>query len=216
MVLKALRGDQNFLYRKGEAASVTIITITGTPGSGKSTLAKLLAEKLGYKHYSIGDKRRKLAEERGITLAELNRRSETGEEDTDTPVDEYQRRLGLHEDDFVIDGRTGTIFIPHSLKLLLDANEEVRARRLLARDSVAENASSLAEAKQMNRERVESDRKRYIKYYGVDIWDKQRYDLVLDSTHHSPEELVAQVLARFPALRRASNDKRAKKYSTQK
>lgn len=176
---------------------MAIITITGSPGSGKSTLAKLLAKTLGYQHYSIGDMRRKLAEDRGITLAELNRRSESGEEDTDTPVDEYQRTLGETEDNFVVDGRTGTICIPHSIKLFVDADETVRAHRLLERKSVAENAQSLEEAKRMNRERMESDRKRYIKYYRTDIFRHERYDLVLDSTRTPPDGLVEQVLKKF-------------------
>ena len=42
--------------------------------------------------------------------------------------------------------------------------------------------------------RVESDRQRYLAHYGLDPWKPEHYDLVLDSTNASPEELVAQVL----------------------
>ncbi|HII15831.1 MAG TPA: AAA family ATPase, partial [Nanoarchaeota archaeon] len=37
------------------------ITIGGVPGAGKSTVAKLIAEKLGYKSYSMGAIRREIA-----------------------------------------------------------------------------------------------------------------------------------------------------------
>ncbi len=188
---------------------MAIVTITGTPGSGKSTLAKLLARRLGYRHYSIGDLRREFARKKGLTLAELNRRSETGEEDTDTQFDEHQRELGEKEDGFVIDSRLGWHFIPCSVKLFVDADEGVRAQRLLRRDSVAESARSLEHARRMNRERTASDRQRYRSYYGLDPFETGHYDLVLDSSATSPEGLVAEVLAQFPALR--GTEKKGKK-----
>lgn len=172
-----------------------IITINGTPGSGKSTLAKLLAERLGYKHYSIGDLRRAFANEKGISLAELNRRSETGDEDTDTEFDEYQKSLRA-EKDFVIDSRLGFHFLPMSLKLFIDADEIVRAERIVGRPQSEESAADVDEAMRMNRQRSASDTARYEQLYGVDPWDTSHYDLVLDSTHKDPETLVAEVLKR--------------------
>jgi cytidylate kinase len=179
---------------------MAIITITGTPGSGKSSLAKLLAKRLGYKHHSVGDLRRMFAAEKGITLSELNRRSETGEEDTDTSFDDHQQSLA-REDDVVIDSRLGFHFLPQSIKLFVDADETVRAHRLMMRDGVAESARSVEEAKRMNRARVESDRRRYHKYYGVDPFRMENYDLVLDSTRTTAEELAEQVLAQLPQLK---------------
>jgi CMP/dCMP kinase len=177
-----------------------IITITGTPGSGKSTLARALAEQLGYRYYSIGNMRRELARERGITLAELNRRSETGEEDNDTHFEQYQQRLGETEDNFVIEGRLGYLFIPESIKLFVDADEQVRARRMLERIGTAEPIVSLEDARTKNRARMESDRKRYQKYYHIDPGKLVHFDLVLDTTATATEELVATVLRRFPTL----------------
>lgn len=180
---------------------MAIVTIAGTACSGKTTLAKLLAERIGYKHYSMGSIRRQMAVERGIPLEELNRRSASGEEDTDTPVDEYQRKLGLTEDNFTVDGRTGFHFIPHSIKVFLDAEKETRAKRLYQRESVGEKPVSLEHAREMLDEHRESERQRYHKYYEIDIWDHGNYDLVLDSTCESPEELVEEILRRFPELR---------------
>jgi cytidylate kinase len=43
--------------------------------------------------------------------------------------------------------------------------------------------------------RVESDTKRYKKYYGVNIFDLTHYDIVLDTTKLGIEE-VAQILSK--------------------
>lgn len=55
---------------------------------------------------------------RGMTLAEYNKLGET-DPSTDIEVDEYQKKLGETEDNFIIEGRTSWHFIPHSLKFLL-------------------------------------------------------------------------------------------------
>lgn len=180
---------------------MAIVTIAGTAGSGKSTLAKLLAKTLGYQHYSVGDARRAIAAKKGITLQELNRMSEDGTFDSDTPVDLYMEWLGKEKDDIVIDCRTGFHFIPHSIKIFLDADKDVRAHRVLDRKSVGERPKNLAHALAMLDEHKLSEKRRYQKYYGIDIWDKTHYDAVLDSTTKTPEQLVTEILARFPALK---------------
>lgn len=179
---------------------MAIITITGTPGSGKSTLAKLLAKRLGYRHYSIGDLQRRLAVEHGMTLQELLDKN-AKEEFTDRQVDEYQTSLGSEQEDFVIDSRLGFHFIPRSIKLFIDADERTRAERLLKRESVAENAESVEHAEEMNRERVENEQERYTKKYGVHPYEMEHYDLILDSTMTAPDGLVEEVLTKFPELK---------------
>ncbi|MBI2112124.1 AAA family ATPase, partial [Candidatus Woesearchaeota archaeon] len=81
-----------------------IITISGTAGSGKSTVGKLLAKKLKYKHYSMGDLQRQIAEQRGITLLELGKLEET-DPSIDKELDQKQIQLGKTENKFIIDGR---------------------------------------------------------------------------------------------------------------
>ena len=115
-----------------------IITISGMPGSGKSTIAKILAQKLGYKHYSIGDLRGKMALDRHLTIDELN---ELGKREgwTDREPDEYQKKLGHEEDNFVIDSRLGFYFIPHSFKLFLTVDPEVAAERIFPNQRPTKN-----------------------------------------------------------------------------
>lgn len=170
-----------------------IITISGKAGSGKSTVAKLLAKNLGFRHYSIGDMRRKMAKEKGLTLAELNRLGEK-EDFTDKKVDEFQRELGKKEASFVIDGRTSFYFIPHSVKIYLIADLKMRAERVLKDERIAEKFKDVKDAEKGLAEREKSDAKRYKKYYGIDVNDKKNYDLVIDTTKVRPEEIVERIL----------------------
>ena len=106
-----------------------IITVTGFPGAGNSSVAQALAKKLGYKHYSGGDIRRKIAREHGITLAELNRIGET-EPWTDVEVDDYIKNIARKEDNFILDSKIGNFLIPTSFKIFLTADVDTRAERV--------------------------------------------------------------------------------------
>lgn len=166
-----------------------IITISGQAGSGKSTVAKILASKLGMKHYGMGEMRRKMAEEKGITLSELNKLGEK-EAFTDEQVDEFQKELGKKEDNFVVDGRLSWYFIPNSVKIYLKAFLDERAKRVFFDERKIEKFKRIEETKKALLEREKSDVRRYKKYYGVDISDINHYDLVTDTTKLRAEQIV--------------------------
>ena len=48
------------------------ITLTGNLGSGKSTLSKILEAEYGYEIFSTGKVIRKIAEEHGLSVLEMN------------------------------------------------------------------------------------------------------------------------------------------------
>lgn len=177
-----------------------IITLSGTPGSGKSTVARLLALQLGFKHYSMGDMRRRVAQEHGMTIQEWNRRGEETDE-TDKPVDDEQKRLGQQEDNFVMDGRLSWLFIPQAFKVFLGVDTQEGARRIFehAKSGARESEQAHASVKDVvryNAERTASDNVRYQKYYGV-TWDNPaNFDLVIDTTDLSPEDVVERILRR--------------------
>lgn len=165
-----------------------IISISGKPGSGKSTLAKLLVAKLGWKHYSMGDLRRQIAREHGMTLEELNAVGER-ESWTDEEADERLRQLARSNENMVIDSRTAFHFIPDSLKIFFDVSETAGAQRIFgdlkkhpdARNE-GRNLTSFEDVVASNRGRISSDSMRYKQYYQIDYLDHANYDFVLDTT----------------------------------
>jgi len=175
-----------------------IISISGTPGSGKTSVAKYIANELGMKFYSIGELRGKMATERGMTLDEFNKLGES-ERFTDEEADAYQKQLGEHEDNFVIEGRLCWHFIPHSFKIFLTCDLDEAARRVFkARRDPGEGRDdermyeSAEDTKAQIKERMASDTKRYGQYYGLDYQNPDNYDLVIDTTNLESMEATAK------------------------
>jgi predicted cytidylate kinase len=175
-----------------------IISLSGAHGSGKSTIAQMLAEKLSWTRYSMGELRREAAQKRGLTLAEYNK---IGEIDikTDKEVDEYQKKLGQTKDNFIIEGRTSWYFIPNSLKIYLDVNEDEGARRIFSHlqkknnRNEDKNLNSVEDVKNSMKKRLESDVLRYKKYYDINVNDTKHYDFYLDASNLTIEQVFKSV-----------------------
>lgn len=171
-----------------------IVTISGRPGSGKSAVATRVAEELDLRHVSAGDFMREMAAERDMSILELSRSAE--EKDTiDREIDARTARLAEESSDFVIDARLGWHFIPDSVKVFLEVRPEVAARRVYEaqRGTERENVS-LAQTRAAIESRTESERKRYLNYYGLDYTDHSHYDLVVDTSDKTVDEVVGAVL----------------------
>ena len=165
------------------------ITISGKAGSGNSTVARL-----NRRHYSIGDLMRAMAKEKKMSLLEFNKIAEKNKS-IDFELDNKLKELGKAKDNFVVDGRLTAFFIPNAeARVFLDANDEVRAERILKDRRQQEKSKSLKEAIGGIKKREESEKKRYKKYYGVDYTDKKLYNCVIDTTKLSPEDVIIQIL----------------------
>ena len=170
-----------------------IITISGIAGSGKSTVAKLLAKKLSYKHYSIGDFMRQIAKERSLTLLELSKEAEK-DQSIDRELDKKQIELGKKEDNFVIDSRLGFHFIPKSKKIFLEVDINEAANRILKEKREHEQYKDIQESLEKIKTRINCEDKRYKSYYNMDYHDKKHYDVIIDTTNIRPEEVVKRAL----------------------
>ena len=175
-----------------------IISLSGAHGSGKSTIAKMLSEKLSWPRYYMGGLRREAAKKRGITLAEYNK---LGEKDskTDKEVDDYQKKLGETEDNFIIEGRTSWYFIPHSLKIYIDVNSQEGSKRIFKHlqkkndRNEDKNLDSPEKVWKSLERRLASDQLRYKKYYNINVNDLSHYDFYLDTSNLSIEEVFNKV-----------------------
>jgi cytidylate kinase len=170
-----------------------IICLDGTPGSGKNTIGKKLADKYHLSFYSMGDLMRSIAKRKGITLVDLNRlRDKSGEIDRD--IDTYMQELGKEEDNFIITSRTSHHFIPHGIKIFLKTDYEEAAVRIWKdlQESNERNEGSFGTKEDLKKgliERQEGDRKRYLKYYKIDVNNVLSYDFVLETSSLSLEEV---------------------------
>lgn len=169
-----------------------IITISGEPGSGKSTVAKLLAKELKFKHYSTGDLFRKLAVDMGVSFKELGKLALTDKK-IDKRIDDYSRKLGEKEDNFVMDSRLGYHFIPDSVKIFLKVEPVEGAKRILSHKRQEEEFKTLKEAAEGIRERRHLENERYNKLYKIDMENPKNYDLVIDTTSIPAKEVVKKI-----------------------
>lgn len=170
-----------------------IITISGQPASGKSSVAKLLAGKLGYRHYSAGDMQREVANGMNLTITELNV-LEQKDDSVDRKIDAKTKELGQRQDNFVIDGWLACCFIPKSFKVFLECAEDARVRRRLAHRRAEETLTRYNEALSDMRKRESANRERWRRYYSYDFLDMKNYDLVVDTTHLTIQQVAQKIL----------------------
>lgn len=168
------------------------ITISGTPGSGKTVVAKELSRKLKLKHYSIGKFMRSIAKKKKYSLMKLSKLAEKSNI-LDRELDKKQIEL-KYKNNFVIDGRVSFYFIPNSIKVFLDAKFKIRAERIFHDNRRGEHFSDLLKTEKEIKERAESEKKRYKRYYGVDYLDKKNYDYVLDTTNLTAGESADKII----------------------
>ena len=167
-----------------------LLTISGPAGSGKSTAAAALAEALDYDHVSGGDIFRDLADERGLTPLELNKQAEE-DDDIDRDLDRRLREIAATRDDLVLESRlAGWMAGEHAdFRVWLDAPLSVRAERIADReDKPVEVARSETER------RGESEARRYLEYYDIDIEELTIYDLAVNTARLSPEAVIDVIL----------------------
>jgi predicted cytidylate kinase len=178
------------------------ITISGPIGSGKTTVAQLLADRLNLPYLVSGMVFRDMAKRLGLSLAEFGRLAESDPR-YDRMIDDAYLENARRTEDIILEGRLAGHMLTRAgidaLRVYLDAEPRARAERVAEREGKDPDAV-LAEML----EREASEVKRYRAYYDIDITDMSVYDLVVDTTDISPEEVAARIVAEMGERKRPS------------
>lgn len=172
------------------------ISLAGDLGSGKSTVADILISRLGAEYYSTGAIVRSIANNRGMTVVELNKYMETHPE-IDHEIDAGIAALSEDERFLIIDSRMAWHFTKGTFKVYLSCDIETSALRIMNANRCGEHASTLEETIECTRSRRESEKKRYKEQYGVNIKDLSNYSLIIDTTVATPDVIADYIISGF-------------------
>lgn len=155
------------------------ITVSGLPGSGTTTISRLLAECYDLELVSSGEIFRKLAKERGMSLAEFGALAER-DPSIDLEIDKNQKSIIHSRENIILESRLAGHMAqgrPNVLKVWIKAPILTRVKRIQKR----EKSVSFDDELKKTVEREKSEAFRYKNYYGIDITDLSIYDIVIDS-----------------------------------
>lgn len=174
------------------------ITVSGEIGSGKSTFAKHLAEDLEIPRTYAGGLFREEAASRGITLDALSELLLT-DDSVDRHVDELQRTKAREQERGIFEGRTAWYFVEQpDVKLFFVVDPRLAAERLLS-DTAAnrDRYHSVEEVLKANEERKAAENKRYHDYYGIDAYDHSNFDIIVDTSNATIEEVYQSTVEKI-------------------
>lgn len=175
-------------------ASDAKITLTGDLGSGKSAVSSILCEKTGFEYLSTGRIQRKIAEDMGVDTLELNRLADT-DPSIDERIDSVFISLANDPKGYVVDSRMAWFFIPRSFKVYLQTDVHVAAQRIMNDPNRnREQYASEEEAIEKILARKASENARFLSKYGADCASMDNFDLVIDTTSRTREEVAELIL----------------------
>ena len=176
------------------------ITLSGELGSGKSTVANYLISKMPFRIVSAGLLFRQLAAKHGMSAKEFNEFIENDPK-YDHYVDDTMAELGRTDEKIIFDSRMAWHFVPSSFKIYLYVDVDTATERIFNDvGRVSESYSDKATARQEIIDRRKSELLRYQNFYHCNLDDYSNYDLIIDTSHATREEVNELVFNSFKAF----------------
>ncbi len=97
----------------------------------------------------------------------------------------------------MLDAHLGFHCVPDAFKIHLTVQEAVAAQRILDAHRDTESAKNLEDSMRANRRRFETMRDNFLRLYAVDITDPANFDIMIDTSHLSPEAVLTQIEAKL-------------------
>lgn len=199
-----------------------IITISGEPSSGKTTALRNLEtefRKMGFEVETmlVGKRGRKII--LNAYEAYLERHPEKRRKDKitiedahadkefcsiirkeldaliDFDTEQYGKKINSEHTPNIlrmIDGRVAFLYIPNSFSVRLTIEPSVAGKR--AYEDKSRGFESEEEATLATIERRDGELERYMERYQIDLSDKSHYNVVIDTTHLSEQEVVLKII----------------------
>ena len=119
--------------------------------------------------------------------------------DLDRTIEKSAAEYAQDHDNFIIDARLGWYAVPDSFKVYLKVDVDVAAERAFedASRKNTEPFANLEEAKDKILYRHKEETNRWQEEYKVNRDDMSNYDLVIDTTNLTPEEVCNTVLTAY-------------------
>lgn len=167
------------------------IVLSGPVAAGTTTATKALSEKLNLKFQSAGDYFRKYLLKHNIHISDIQKIPA----EIDKKIDAESTKIVEKGDGIVFDSLYLGYFcrdMPHVLKVLLTADENIRIKRALAR------VHTHKETAQDVRKRDKAQDIKFRKLYADENFlDPKFFDLIIDTTNISEDETVEKIINRF-------------------
>ena len=176
------------------------ITLSGELGSGKSTVANYLISKMPFKIVSAGLLFRQLAAKHGMSAKEFNEFFENDPK-YDHYVDDTMAELGRTDEKIIFDSRMAWHFVPSSFKIYLYVDVDTATERIFNDTGrVSESYTDKTTARKEIMERRQSELLRYQNFYHCNLDDYNNYDLIVDTSHASRDEVNELIYNSFKAF----------------
>lgn len=172
--------------------NINKITISGKICTGKTTLLKSLEKQLNWPVFMTGKLFREYVAKNKLDLEQVEEQND----DLTKKIDYQVRDMIYKEGNLIVDGWMSGIMAhdqPNVLKILLTCKDETRYKRFSDRENI-----NFDEAKKRVEERQSNWLNKLEKIYGRnDFMDPKNYDLIIDTTDISSQEVLEKVIRKI-------------------